>query len=80
MNRCDLQRCAEAEGIRETAYSLEGGLPPEMYVLALEGGGWSVYYSERGLRVDERHFDTEDEACSDLLLRLVEDPTTRERR
>lgn len=79
MNRADVRRRAEAEGIRESAYSLEGGLPPERYVLALEEGGWSVYYSERGTRTGERRFETEDEACSDLLLRLVADPTTRER-
>lgn len=78
MNRADLRRLAAAEGIRDSAYSLDGGLPPEKYVLAIEDGGWSVYYSERGSRVGERLFETEDEACSDLLLRLVEDPTTRE--
>lgn len=79
MNRADLVGRARAEGIRDSAYSLDGGMPPETYVLAIEEGGWSVYYSERGSRVGERRFETEDEACSDLLLRLVEDPTTRER-
>lgn len=79
MNRSDLVSAAQREGIRASAYSLDGGLPPERYVLALGEGGWSVYYSERGLRREEHHFDTEDEACSYLLLRLVEDPTTRER-
>lgn len=77
MNREVLQRRAAAEGIRSTAYSLEGGLPPETYVLAIVEGGWSVYYSERGFRVGERLYETEDEACSDLLLRLVQDPSTR---
>lgn len=77
MNRSELAKAIHREGILETAYSLEGGLPAERYVLALEDGGWSVYYSERGMRRDEVHFDTEHEACDELLLRLVEDPTTR---
>lgn len=80
MNRDQFRQRAASAGIRPGAYSLEGGLPPETYVLTIEGGGWSVYYSERGDRVDERRYDTEDEACSDLLLRLVADPTTREGR
>jgi len=77
MNRQDLQSAADREGIRRSAYSLDGGLPSEKYVLAVREGGWSIYYSERGFRRDEIQFDTEDEACSLLLLWLVEDPTTR---
>ncbi len=80
MNREGLRRRAVAEGIRSSVYSLEGGLPPETYVLSIEPGGWAVYYSERGERVDEHRYETEDEACADLLLRLIEDPTTREDR
>jgi hypothetical protein len=34
-------------------------------------------YSERGERRSETFFETEDEACSFLLLNLVSDPTTR---
>ena len=77
MDRTDLIEAAEREGIRSSAYSLDGGLPAEQYVLALEEEGWSVYYSERGQRTDEVHFDTEHEACDYLLVRLVSDPTTR---
>src|SRR3954470_17559876 len=77
MLRSELIPAAERLGIRSTAYSLDGGLPVEQYVLALEEGGWAVYYSERGLRQDVALFDTEDEACDELLLRLTEDPTTR---
>jgi len=77
VNRNELRLVAEREGIRSDAYSIDGGLPPERYVLSLEPGGWSVYYSERNRRVGETRFDTEDEACSYLLLRLVDDPTTR---
>jgi hypothetical protein len=79
VNREQLRAATSKEGIRDTAYSLDGGLPPERYVLAIVDGGWSVYYSDRAERVDEAFFDTEDEACSYLLLRLVADPTTRDR-
>jgi len=77
MNRAELRAAAQREGIRESSYSLDGGLPPEQYVLAIAEGGWIVYYSERGQRSGETFFDTEDEACSYLLLKLVGDPTTR---
>jgi hypothetical protein len=79
VDRTDLIKAAEREGIRSSTYSLDGGLPAEQYVLALEEGGWSVYYSERGKRTGEVHFDTEHEACDYLLMRLVSDPTTRKR-
>jgi len=77
MDRKQLQRAAAREGIRDSAYSLDGGLPFERYVLSIVTGGWSVYYSERGERVGETFFDTEDEACSFLFDKLVRDPTTR---
>ena len=77
MNRRELRAAAEREGTRDNAYSLDGGLPVEQFVLSIVEGGWSVYYSERGKRNDETFFDTEDEACSELLLKLVSDPTTR---
>ncbi len=77
MDREELRRRADRAGIRRTSYSLEGGLPPEAYVLSLAEGRWSVYYSERGRRSGEMTFDTEDQACSELFRRLIRDPTTR---
>ena len=79
MTRDELTSAAIRERIRPSSYSLEGGLPPEKYVLAKEDGHWSVYYSERGERHDETIFDSEQEACDQLFLWLVEDPTTRVR-
>ena len=78
MNRAELVLAAQREHIRPDAYSLEGGLPPERLVLAIETDGWTVYYSERGLRSGEVHFETEGEACSHMFERLLRDPTTRE--
>jgi hypothetical protein len=79
MNRRDLEAAAAREGIRRSTFCLEGGLPPERYVLSEGPNGWEVYYSERGERTGVVRFDTEDEACDHLLMRLVRDPTTRER-
>ena len=48
-------------------------------MLAEENGHWAVYYSERRERRDEMIFDGEQEACDQLFLWLIEDPTTRAR-
>jgi hypothetical protein len=42
MNRTRLQELAKQEGIRDDAYSLDGGLPSERYVLEITEGGWHV--------------------------------------
>jgi hypothetical protein len=78
MNRTRLQELAKQEGIRDDAYSLDGGLPSERYALEIAEGGWHVYFSERGLRTGIKRFETESEACEYLLETLLADPTTRE--
>ena len=66
------------EGIRDDAFSVEGGTPDERYVLSNDGGGnWSVYYSERGSRFSVKTLGSEEHACEELLRRLLDDPTTR---
>jgi hypothetical protein len=66
------------EGIRDDAYSVEGGTPDERYVLSNDGSGnWSVYYSERGIRSSVKTFGSEEDACEELLRRLLHDLTTR---
>jgi hypothetical protein len=67
----------DAERIRPGAYALDGQEHPETYVLGVVERGWAVWYSELGRRVSEECFDTEAEACAELLLRLMGDPTTR---
>lgn len=63
------------------SFTLTGGLPPEKLVLEKQADGtWTVYYSERGQMNDLKRYDSESEALTDLLRRLVEDPTTRLRR
>lgn len=60
-------------GIPQQAYSLTGGHPNEAYVLDQRGTGWVTYYSERGQETTLRSFDTEQDACQDLLGRLIRD-------
>ena len=73
-----LKRILDQEGINPKSYSLRGGLPDERYCLEQAGDGlWSVYGSERGHRVSERFFQTEAEACEQLLYLVRRDPSTR---
>ena len=78
MNRRVLQQLLDREGFARRAYDLDGGHPPERYVLAPSGLGWAVYYSERGQENDRQEFVTEDAACEYLLELLRTDPTTKE--
>jgi hypothetical protein len=75
MNRQELEQILRADGIRRDAYSLDGGLPPERFCLTSEGGGWVVYYSERGIRSGLMQFGTEAAACQYLLNELRNDPS-----
>jgi hypothetical protein len=78
VNRHELHGALEREGVRATAYSLNPDrLSDDVHCLAIVPGGWSVWFAERGKRVDQVFFETEDEACAELLLRVVSDPTTR---
>lgn len=77
MNRTQLQELFESENVDPHAYDFNGSNIGEQYVLELRPGGWSVYYTERGGKNDEVVFDTEDEACLELVGRVLKDPTTR---
>jgi hypothetical protein len=80
MNRQELHARLEAQGIRPDTYDLEGTPCEECLRLERAVDGWDVYYAERGLRTNERHFNTEAEACSYLAEHLMRDSTTRCRR
>ena len=78
MDIAELQRRTTSEGIRSDAFSLEGGLPSEQYVLdPSKPGRWTVYYSERGMRSREREFTSESEAVEYLFELVRSDPATR---
>lgn len=70
----DLRDLLLRSQVPDDAYTLdEGAAVNEAYVLARDGGEWTVYYSERGRRTDERRFDSEDGACTEMLRRLQRD-------
>jgi len=75
-----LKHILDAEDIDPIAYSLDGGMPFEAYVLERRAGHWVVFYSEHGLRTGETEFEAEGDACSYLLELLLRDSTTRRKR
>lgn len=58
------------ENIPSDSYSMQGGLPNDRYCIEKTNYGWDVYYSERGIRTNLKHYDSEDEACNDIYNRL----------
>jgi hypothetical protein len=79
MDRASLRELLDRENVDPRAYAFGGSNPDEQYCLEEEPAGWHVYYAERGLRRNERVYDDEDEACRDLLDRVLRDSTTRRR-
>ena len=77
MDLRELERLLRAEGVRDDAYALGGGLPAEAYCIDRDGAEWVVYYSERGVRTGLRRFSSESAACQYLLNELRDDPSTR---
>jgi len=77
MNRTGLHELLDREGVDPDAYSLEGARRDECLILEVGAGGWCVYYSERGLRSGERHFETEDDACEEMAQMLLRDHGNR---
>ena len=73
----ELRAVLDGAGVDPRAYSLEGGLPSEAYVIAPGAGRWEVYYSERGQRSGLETFYDEDEACARFLEQVLGDLTTR---
>jgi hypothetical protein len=49
-------------------------LPEDVTIMepSTDGDGWTVYYTERGLVIDQHHFETEGSAC-DYVLGLATD-------
>jgi hypothetical protein len=70
MNVHELLTRLMQENIPENCYSLEGGLPNDKFVLNNKGTYWEVYYTERGKIYELTMFQTEEEACKDIYLRI----------
>ena len=63
--------------MRRDSYCLDGGYHNETLCLEKSDGVWRVYYCERGQRSPFGSYPTEEEACGEVLRRLLDDPTTR---
>jgi hypothetical protein len=86
-NRHRLREIARAEGVPESLYALEGdegnwaggfdsyarhkAVSDAILVLRIVPGGWAICTYERGDAFGEMRFDTEDEACDELLRQLL---------
>jgi len=80
MNKNELECQLQQAGVCSAAYSLDGGLPNERYVLSREPNGrWAVYYSERGQKTGLRDFDSESSACHFFFEYILQDSTTRQK-
>lgn len=80
MNKAELKSKLEQANVYPQAYSLDGGLPSERYVLSYEESGrWDVYYSERGQKTGLRSFDSESAACKFFLDYVLKDSTIRQK-
>ena len=62
--------------IRPNAFVLDGE-GDECYVLSGNENHWSVFYSERGLETQKRHFASQSAALEYLLKTLKNDPSTK---
>jgi hypothetical protein len=79
MDRASLKEMLDRENVDPRSYAFDSPNPEEQYVLKETSEGWSVFYAERGLRRGEKIHSNEDEACRDLLERILRDSTTRRR-
>lgn len=78
MTKTELKTKLEQADVYAEAYSLDGGLPNERYVLSQGvNGRWDVYYSERGQKSGLRSFDSESAACQFFFDHVLKDPTVR---
>ena len=64
MTKIELKQKLIKENIPEDIFSLDGGLPNEVYCLGKNGEECEVYYSERGQKTSIEVFQTEDDACN----------------
>jgi hypothetical protein len=74
MNRNDVEKELKRLNIDWHRYNLAGGDRDDSLVVNQRvDGRWEVYYSERGLRRNIEVFSSEEEACSFLLTKLVDE-------
>lgn len=69
MDRTDLINILSLMNIPKDSYSINN-ISNESLCLIYEGMLWKIFYSERGLRTEERYYGSEEAACKDFLERL----------
>jgi hypothetical protein len=77
MDRKALEARLRAEDVSPDAFSIGVDRDETYSVIPDAPGEFRVYYSERGHGRDERVHSDEASALEDLLVRLLDDPTTR---
>lgn len=77
MNCKELKKTLQEAKIPEWSYNLKGtGLRDNQYVLAYEKGKWHCFYYERGREHQEKWFETEEEACTWMMGKLIPEKKT----
>lgn len=77
MDRVELQALLDEHGVHPNAYRLDGMAGHDMLTLEVTPDHACVFYSERGERSSEWHFDTEGQACRHLADLLLQDEHNR---
>jgi len=71
MNTSELLNELQKLGIPSSWYLVgDKGITDDKIVLRLTDNQWSVYYSDRGGKYKLKTFETEEEACNEVLLRI----------
>ena len=80
MNRDELKLKLDELGISSSDYSLDGTLRPMCAILFFEDPKWLTFeYDEHGHVLDKKQFDTEDQACRNMVARMIELKEFREK-
>lgn len=80
MNKIELKTELDDLGILPENYSLDGVLKPMATILEFSNSKWYTFdYDERGRVQDKKLFDTEDQACQDVLTRMIQLKKFREK-
>lgn len=71
MNRAELKTILKKNHVSDFKYNLDGaGRDDERLCLIYDNGIWQVYYSERGVKTTDKHFNSESEACQFICVSL----------
>ncbi|WP_126464195.1 hypothetical protein [Propionibacterium australiense] len=62
----------KSKGVRQQVYAVNAVAANDAIVIYQESPfHWTVFYTERGLRIDEKTYNSEDQACQDFIDRAV---------